>query len=73
MSFLPLNQPRNHVNGEVIIAAIIGAAPPTAVAWLAYRQAKFTHKAVNSRLTELLELTRTSSKAEGVLEQKAKE
>ena len=32
-----------------------------------------THKLINSRMTELLELTRTQSKAEGKLEGKAEE
>lgn len=47
------------------IAAVITAGTPGFLAWL---QARKTHTAVNSRLTELLELTRKSSKAEGVLE-----
>lgn len=49
------------------IAAVVTAGTPGFLAWL---QARKTHVAVNSRLTELLELTRRSSKAEGVLEGK---
>ncbi len=49
------------------VAAVVTAGTPGFLAWL---QARKTHIAVNSRLTELLELTRQSSKAEGILEGK---
>ena len=47
------------------IAAVIVAATPGFLAWL---QSRKTHLLVNSRLTELLELTRKAAKAEGKLE-----
>ena len=45
----------------VILIALITAVPPTLVAAAAYLQASKTHQAVNSRMTELLELTRIAS------------
>lgn len=48
------------------IAAVITAATPGFLAWM---QARKTHLMVNSRLTELIELTRVSAKAEGRLEE----
>jgi len=56
---------------EIFLAALAGiitAATPGFLAWL---QSRKTHLMVNSRLTELLELTRTSAKAEGRLEGQA--
>ena len=49
------------------IAAVVTAGTPGFLAWL---QARKTHVAVNSRLTQLLKLTQKSSKAEGVKEGK---
>lgn len=47
------------------VAAIVTAGTPGFLAWL---QTRKIHTLVNSRLTELLQLTRDSSKAEGKLE-----
>jgi len=70
---------------DQIVMAIIGSATTITLAYIAYRtaqngkqavlngqQAAATHLLVNSRMTELLELTRSSSKAEGVKEEKEK-
>lgn len=58
------------MNGELIVAAIITALPPSAIAWLAYREAKHAHQAVNSRMTEMLEITKTSATAAATLAEK---
>jgi hypothetical protein len=62
---------------DAVEVAIIAAIPPTIVAlwavvlgWLNRKKLRDVGQSVDGRLTELLELTRTSSKAEGVLEQK---
>jgi len=47
------------------LAAVITAATPGFLSWM---QSRKTHRLVNSRLTELLNLTRESAKAEGRLE-----
>jgi len=54
-----------------VLLALIAAIPPTLVALAAFIQAKKTHLAVNSRMTELLTLTRESSEAKGVVREKA--
>ncbi len=61
-----------------IILALIAIIPSSLAAILAYlasqrasealKQSQATHLLVNSRMTELLEITKSSSKAEGVLE-----
>lgn len=54
-------------NQTMVILAVIALVP----AWFAYlakRQAKQTHLLVNSRMDELLRLSKTASKAEGKLE-----
>lgn len=56
-----------------IIVALIYTAPPSFLAWLAWRQGKHSHKLVNSRMDELVELTRTSALAKGKLEGRAAE
>lgn len=65
------------MNWEPIIIAAISAIPPTLIGAAAYIQARKaraqseeTHHAVDGRMDELLELTRESSKAKGVLQQK---
>lgn len=50
----------------IVVAIIIGIP-----SWLTFFQARKTHIIVNSRLTELLELTAKSSRAEGRQEGKA--
>jgi hypothetical protein len=51
------------------LAAILGSAASLLAALLAiYRQTRITHELVNSRLTELLALTRRASLAEGRLQ-----
>lgn len=46
------------MNFEVIIIAVIAAVPPTVVAYAAVLSYRKTHDLVNSRMTELLEITR---------------
>ena len=57
-------------NITLILVALVAACAPTIAAIAAVIQAMKTHKAVNSRMDELLSLAKTSSKAEGVLEEK---
>lgn len=56
----------------IILAAIafLGLAVP---GWLAWLQARKNHVMMNSRLTELLDATRKSAKAEGKVEGAAEE
>ena len=61
------------MNWDAIILAIITGLPATLVAAATLIQSIRTHKAVNSRMTEMIDLTKTSSKAEGVVEEKAAE
>lgn len=56
-----------------IIVALITAIPPTIVAYLAWRESRRTHLTVNSRMTELLEATKASSRAKGKEEGKKEE
>ncbi len=62
---------------DTVLTAIIVAIPPTLVALVAaiksFRNGaavEKVHIAINSRMDEMLKLTRTSSHAEGVLEEK---
>jgi hypothetical protein len=55
---------------QLIVLAIIAAVPPTLVGLASLFQATRTHRIVNSRMTELLELTRKSSEAKGTLDEK---
>jgi signal transduction histidine kinase len=57
---------------DIVWIALIAAVPGTLVGTASLVQSIRNHRLVNSRMTELLELTKTSSKAEGVLEQKGK-
>jgi hypothetical protein len=69
-------------NLTTVLLALIAIIPSTLAAVLAYlasqrsaealKQGKETHLLVNSRMTELLAITKTSAKAEGVLEEKSK-
>lgn len=52
------------------IAAVLTAGMPGFLAW---RQGKSSHKLVNSRMDELVNLTRTSALAKGKLEGRAAE
>ena len=52
-----------------VIIALIGAIATVAVAII--RKLNGIHKQINSRMDELLELNRRSSKAEGKLEERA--
>lgn len=68
---------------ESVIIAIVGGFISIILLWMQNKQAvklallqtsqAETHKLINSRMTELLELTRKQSKAEGKLEGKAEE
>lgn len=51
-----------------IIVALIAATP----ALLAFLEVKKVHVLINSRMDELLKLTKVSSKAEGVAEEKGR-
>jgi hypothetical protein len=54
---------------KIILAFLAGSAAgiPALLGWLSSRR---THRLVNSRMAELLELTRRSSKAEGIAGEK---
>ena len=60
---------------SVLVAAIAAIASTISiiVSTKANRQAKETHEAVNSRMDEMLALTKTASFAEGVEQQRAKD
>lgn len=51
---------------DPVILALIAAVSAAITSTLALIKVNSTHKIVNSRMTELLELTRKSAKAEGV-------
>ena len=56
---------------DQVVVALIGMVGVVMVALIGLlgavlAQTKATHKLINSRMTELLELTRTASRAEGV-------
>ena len=53
------------INWTTVIVAGLAALPATLVGIAALMQSIKTHKAVNSRLTQLLELTETAARAEG--------
>ena len=55
-------------NATIIIVAAIAALPTTLASLLALFKISSVHKEINSRMTELLELTRKASHAEGVKE-----
>lgn len=57
---------------EAVQVALIVTVPPTLLALLTLRQVKVVHKIMNSRLDELVNLTRKDAHAEGVKEEKAK-
>ena len=66
-----------HADMAEIISAVIGGCFPILGLWLKHRmdvtdeKITETHMMVNSRMDELLELTRKSSRAEGMKDQKA--
>lgn len=49
----------------IVIVAAISAIPPTLMALLAWRESKKLHVTVNSRMDELLTVSKAVSKAEG--------
>jgi len=65
-------------NTTTVLLALISAVSALVAAYIAYlakrgadmavAQAKTTHELVNSRMTELLALTKSSAHAEGVIE-----
>ena len=55
-----------------VTVALIGALPPTGIAFLAWRESRKTHKIFNSRVTELLAAKGREAYAEGVRDTKAK-
>lgn len=57
---------------EAVQVALIVTVPPTLLALLTLRQVRVVHKIMNSRLDELVNLTRKDAHAEGVKEEKAK-
>lgn len=59
------------MNWETVIIAGFVALPPTIIAIAGLIQAARTHKAVNSRMTELLEITRKQAGDEATLAEKA--
>ncbi len=61
------------MNWDAIIIACVTAVPPTLVALAAFIQAMKTHKAVNSRMDELLNVARQAAHSQGTLEEKAAE
>lgn len=58
---------------STIITALVTALPATVVAFMAWRESRNTHTAINSRMDELLEETRKSSQAKGKSEGKLEE
>jgi hypothetical protein len=65
----------DEATASVYIAAIAAIASTISivVSTRANKQAKETHQAVNSRMDEMLALTKKSSFAEGVEQQRAKD
>lgn len=64
---------------DAVLIAVLATIPPTVTALLAFikvmsveKSVRETHLAVNSRMDELLRITRESSRAEGIQEQKDK-
>jgi hypothetical protein len=57
------------VSPEQLVAIIVALTGLLGAVLAVYRQVLSTHQLVNSRMTELLELTRTSAIAEGKLDQ----
>jgi len=53
-----------------IVVAVVVAVPPTVAASAALVQAYKTHKAVNSRITQLLELTKEAATHAATLAEK---
>jgi len=56
-------EPNTTINWQIVMLAIIAALPPTLVALAALWQAIETHRTVNSRMSEMLELTKTVATA----------
>lgn len=56
-----------------IVGMFIAGVPPAILAWASMRKTVEVHDLVNSRMTELLEITRTSERAKGVLAERQRE
>lgn len=61
------------LNWTIIIAAAIAVLPPTILAIASLYKASETHNLVNSRMTELLEITKKAATADATLKEKAAE
>lgn len=66
-----IDKPR--INWQIVLLAVITATPPTIVALGAFVQAKETHEAVNSRMTELLLITKKAATDAATLAEQAAE
>lgn len=51
-----------------ILVALIAAAPPSALAWLAWKQSRKNHHTMNSRLDELVKIASSRARARGRME-----
>ena len=58
-----MEEHKTTINWQIVMLAIIAATPPTLVALAALWQAVETHRTVNSRMSEMLELTKTVATA----------
>jgi hypothetical protein len=61
------------IDWQAVIIAGIAAVPATVAAIAAWRQTRTTHKAVNSRMSEMLELTRMAAGDRATLVEKTAE
>ncbi len=59
------------IDWQIVVIAGIAALPPTLLALATLVTALRTHKAVNSKMTELLEATKRQAAAEATLDEKA--
>ena len=58
---------------DIILIAVIAATPPTIVATASLIKATQTHDLVNSRMTELLEITKAEATSKATLAEKLAE
>ena len=61
----------NESTWAIVVVAALTAVAPTIAALAAWRASKRTHRAFNSRMTELLQLARDEAYARGVIDTKA--
>jgi tetrahydromethanopterin S-methyltransferase subunit C len=54
------------------LAAIVGTVVTAIIGFIVARMVKTVHVLMNSRLTELLKITKSSARAEGVIEGEAR-